>query len=227
MPSWCSSWASSRCSRTSSTRSRWRLAAGMLLACWGCSPRWSTRTCRSASRRCWQAARIAGWMTLLGAPIMAVLFVLFPRFAPLWGIPGDAMTGRSGLSARCGRQHRRAGAGRQHRDARALRRPDRRRRATLYFRGPVLSDFDGREWRRCAALASAAAAARRSCKCRRAGALRSHAGAEQPPAGCSTLDAAAQPPCAPGLRRRDDQRAAMDHSTPGHRPAALPGGAAT
>ena len=46
-----------------------------------------------------QAARTAGWMTLLGAPVMAVLFVLFPRFAPLWGIPADAMSGRSGLSA--------------------------------------------------------------------------------------------------------------------------------
>ena len=34
-----------------------------------------------------QAARTAGWMALLGAPIMAVLFVLFPRFAPLWGMP--------------------------------------------------------------------------------------------------------------------------------------------
>src|SRR6476620_7658339 len=46
-----------------------------------------------------QAARTAGWMALLGAPIMAVLFVLFPRFSPLWGMPGDAMSGRSGLSA--------------------------------------------------------------------------------------------------------------------------------
>ena len=27
-----------------------------------------------------------------------VLFVLFPRVAPLWGLPGDAMGGRSGLS---------------------------------------------------------------------------------------------------------------------------------
>ena len=46
-----------------------------------------------------QAAKTAGWMALLGAPIMIVLFLLFPRLAPLWGVPGDAMTGRSGLSA--------------------------------------------------------------------------------------------------------------------------------
>ena len=45
-----------------------------------------------------EAARTAGWMALLGAPIMAVLFVLFPRVAPLWGLPSDALVGRSGLS---------------------------------------------------------------------------------------------------------------------------------
>ena len=37
----------------------------------------------------WSAARLTAGMTLLGAPIMLVLFVLFPRFAPLWGIPSD------------------------------------------------------------------------------------------------------------------------------------------
>src|SRR6185369_1890576 len=46
-----------------------------------------------------EAAKIAGRMALLGAPIMATLFVLFPRLAPLWGIPNDALSGRSGLSA--------------------------------------------------------------------------------------------------------------------------------
>jgi len=45
-----------------------------------------------------QAARTAGWMALLGAPIMLVLFILFPRMAPLWGTPSDAMAGRTGLS---------------------------------------------------------------------------------------------------------------------------------
>jgi hypothetical protein len=45
-----------------------------------------------------EAARMAAVMALLGAPIMLVLFMLFPRLAPLWGIPSDAMAGRSGLS---------------------------------------------------------------------------------------------------------------------------------
>ena len=95
-----------------------------------------------------QAARTAGWMALLGAPIMAVLFVLFPRFAPLWGIPGDAMSGRSGLSASMQVGNiASAGAGRKHRHARASSRAPSPPQSDLYFRGPVLSTFDGREWR--------------------------------------------------------------------------------
>src|SRR4051812_26633421 len=94
-----------------------------------------------------EAARIAGWMALLGAPVMAVLFVLFPRFAPLWGIPGDAMSGRSGLSAQMEIGNI---ASLALDDSVAFRVkfegpvPAQR---DLYFRGPVLSDFDGREWR--------------------------------------------------------------------------------
>lgn len=94
-----------------------------------------------------QAARTAGWMALLGAPIMAVLFVLFPRMAPLWGLPGDGMSGRSGLSATM-----QVGniaklvlddsiAMRIRFDGTVPPQQD------LYFRGPVLSTYDGREWR--------------------------------------------------------------------------------
>lgn len=93
-----------------------------------------------------QAAKTAGGMALLGAPIMAVLFVLFPRMAPLWGMPGDAMSGRSGLSAtmQVGTIARLALD-----DGIAMRirfegAPPAQ--ADLYFRGPVLSTFDGRDW---------------------------------------------------------------------------------
>ena len=94
-----------------------------------------------------EAARTAGWMALLGAPLMAVLFVLFPRFGPLWGTPGDAMAGRSGLSStmQVGNMASLALdesiAFRVKFDGPAPPQPD------LYFRGPVLSRFDGREWR--------------------------------------------------------------------------------
>ncbi|MBC7547490.1 MAG: DUF3488 domain-containing transglutaminase family protein [Polaromonas sp.] len=93
------------------------------------------------------ALKTAGWMTLLGAPIMLVMFLLFPRMAPLWGLPSDAMTGRSGLSPnmRVGTMARLALD-----DGVAMRikfEGPTPPQAQLYFRGPVLSDFDGLEWR--------------------------------------------------------------------------------
>ena len=93
------------------------------------------------------ALKTAGWMALLGAPIMVVLFVLFPRMAPLWGIPSDAMTGRSGLSSnmQVGNIARlvldESIALRVKFDAAPPPQSE------LYFRGPVLAAFDGREWR--------------------------------------------------------------------------------
>ena len=45
-----------------------------------------------------QALFIALRMAALGAPIMLALFMLFPRFAPLWGLPGNEKA-KTGLSA--------------------------------------------------------------------------------------------------------------------------------
>ncbi len=94
----------------------------------------------------WLAAKTAGKMALLGAPIMLVLFLLFPRLGPLWGLPGDAMTGRSGLSS----QMQVGNIGQLALDGSVALRvrfegatPQQRE---LYFRGPVLSVFDGRTW---------------------------------------------------------------------------------
>ncbi len=94
-----------------------------------------------------QAAKTAAWMTLLGAPIMGFLFVLFPRIAPLWGVPSDAMSGRTGLSASM-----QVGAiARLALDDSIVMRIRFEGQTPsapgLYFRGPVLSTFDGREWR--------------------------------------------------------------------------------
>jgi protein-glutamine gamma-glutamyltransferase len=94
-----------------------------------------------------RASAIAARSALLGAPIMVVLFVLFPRFGPLWGMPQDA-AGRTGLSGSL----RLGGiAELANDDSVALRVrffdgvpvPQER-----YFRGPVLSAFNGREWSR-------------------------------------------------------------------------------
>jgi transglutaminase-like putative cysteine protease len=93
-----------------------------------------------------QAARMAGTMALLGMPVMLALFLLFPRMAPLWGTPSDAMLGRSGLSGTM-RVGSIAELALDDRIAARVRfegpRPPLNE---LYFRGPVLARFDGREW---------------------------------------------------------------------------------
>jgi transglutaminase-like putative cysteine protease len=92
------------------------------------------------------AARTAGWMALLGAPIMVVLFMLFPRMAPLWGVPSDAMNGRSGLSPnmQVGSIAKLALDGSVAMRVRFDGTPPPQH--SMYYRGPVLSSFDGRQW---------------------------------------------------------------------------------
>jgi transglutaminase-like putative cysteine protease len=92
--------------------------------------------------------RTAGVLLLHGAPAALVLFLLFPRVqGPLWGLPQDAHTGVSGLSSTMtpGDLSRLVLS-----DAIAFRaefegEPPPHRQ--LYWRGPVLWNFDGRAWR--------------------------------------------------------------------------------
>lgn len=41
----------------------------------------------------WQSARIALRLAAVGTPVMIALFLLFPRLAPLWGLPSDSQLG--------------------------------------------------------------------------------------------------------------------------------------
>ena len=96
-----------------------------------------------------QALRTAAKLALWGVPVMVALFLFFPRMAPLWGVPADDMAGRSGLS-----ENMRVGevASLAMDDSVALRirfdTPGGKEppASQLYFRGPVLSHFDGRNW---------------------------------------------------------------------------------
>ncbi|HEX5785389.1 MAG TPA: DUF3488 domain-containing protein, partial [Burkholderiaceae bacterium] len=121
-------------------------ALGVLLATWGLLTSVVLAHMPSGHPPLWNAARTAGRMAVLGAPIMAALFVLFPRLSPLWGVPGDGKTGRTGLSSSMQVGHM---ADLAQDTSVALR---VRFESTpppsylLYFRGPVLSHFDGREW---------------------------------------------------------------------------------
>jgi transglutaminase-like putative cysteine protease len=92
-----------------------------------------------------RAGRVAAQAALLGAPIMIVLFMLFPRIAPLWAVPQETLA-KSGLS---GSLRMGGVAELAVDDSIALRArfdgppPPA---DNLYWRGPVLSRFDGREW---------------------------------------------------------------------------------
>jgi hypothetical protein len=112
---------------------------------------------------------------------MLALFLLFPRFAPLWGTRATPWRAQRPVEHHARGHHRRAGAGRQHRRARQVRRQPPPPQSQLYFRGPVLAQFDGREWTALPRWARGAQWSAQPARERRAGALRGHAGAEQPP----------------------------------------------
>ncbi len=93
-----------------------------------------------------QAGFLAARTAALGAPIMVLMFVLFPRVGPLWGVPSDGAAG-TGLSNRM-----RMGSLAEIAldDSIALRiRFEGAAPApqAMYLRGPVLARFDGTEWR--------------------------------------------------------------------------------
>ncbi|OBS29766.1 hypothetical protein A9O67_10180 [Tepidimonas fonticaldi] len=122
-------------------------ALGIGLAVWGLLTALVLAHLPNGRPPLWQAARAAGGMALAGAPIMALLFALFPRLPPLWGIPTDSTIGRSGLSG----QMQVGDVAQLALDERVALRvafPDGAPpREALYFRGPVLRVFDGRRWR--------------------------------------------------------------------------------
>lgn len=92
------------------------------------------------------AAGLALRHAAIGTPLVVLLFLFFPRLPPLWGMPTDA-GGRTGLSddMTLGQVAELATD-----DAVAMRvrflgpMPPQQQ---LYFRGPVLRLYDGRQWR--------------------------------------------------------------------------------
>ncbi len=122
------------------------VAAAMLVAVWGLLTALVLAHMPVGQPSLRQAAALSARTALLGAPIMALLFVLFPRIAPLWGVPQDGLS-TTGLSnvMRLGSVAELA-----QDDSVALRlRFDGAAPppASLYLRGPVLARFDGSEWR--------------------------------------------------------------------------------
>lgn len=122
------------------------VAAAMLVSVWGLMTALVLAHMPVGQPSLRQAATLAGRTALLGAPVMVLLFVLFPRIGPLWGVPqdGQASTGLSNTM----RMGSVAEIAQDDRVAMRLKfdgpppAPE-----SLYFRGPVLSRFDGVEWR--------------------------------------------------------------------------------
>ncbi len=121
------------------------VAAAMLASVWGLLTALVLAHMPVGQPSLRQASSLALRTAVLGAPIMVLLFVLFPRVGPLWGVPQDGQ-GKTGLS-----NSMRMGTVAEIAldDSIAMRikfegspPPPQ----TLYFRGPVFTRFDGKTW---------------------------------------------------------------------------------
>ena len=94
-------------------------------------------------RRLWMGARIFG----LAAPLALLLFIGFPRIqGPLWGMPGDAHAGSTGMSNSMAPGTMSSLAQSDEAAFRVRFIDPAPPQSQLYWRGPVLGDFDGRTW---------------------------------------------------------------------------------
>ena len=122
------------------------VAAAMLVSVWGLLTAVVLAHMPVGQPSLRQASGLAARTALLGAPVMALLFVLFPRIGPLWGVPQDGIS-TTGLSntMKMGSMTELALdesiAMRLRFEGAPPAPPD------MYLRGPVLTRFDGVEWR--------------------------------------------------------------------------------
>jgi transglutaminase-like putative cysteine protease len=99
-------------------------------------------------RRLWLGARTM----LLAMPLAALLFLVFPRIqGPLWGMPDDATTGSTGLSNSMAPGNLAKLAQSDETAFRVRFIDPAPPQWDLYWRGVVLTDFDGRTWTQAAA----------------------------------------------------------------------------
>jgi transglutaminase-like putative cysteine protease len=94
-----------------------------------------------------QRLRLGALVLAMALPLTLILFLLFPRIqGPLWGLPGDAHGGRTGLSDSMapGNIAQLALSDEIAFRVKFIDAPPAP--AKLYWRGAVLNDFDGRTW---------------------------------------------------------------------------------
>jgi transglutaminase-like putative cysteine protease len=91
--------------------------------------------------------KLAGKFILHSLPLMVLMFVLFPRLpGPLWGLPNDAGSGKTGLSNSMspGDLSQLIGSDEIAFRVKFLSKPPANNQR--YWRGPVFWTFDGRRW---------------------------------------------------------------------------------
>jgi len=93
--------------------------------------------------------KLAGRVFLVAAPLGVLLFIGFPRIqGPLWGLPGDAASGSSGMSDTMSPGSMTSLALSEEVAFRVNFNGGAPLQQQLYWRGPVLSRYDGRTWSR-------------------------------------------------------------------------------
>lgn len=126
----------------------------MLLAVWGLLAALVNSHMPTGYPSLGKLLRTSGLLMLWGAPLMLVLFLTFPRLPPLWGLPTNPDKASTGLSnsmtvgqvaelAQDTSVALRVRFNLEAEDAESRTLPPQR---LMYFRGPVLSHFDGRQW---------------------------------------------------------------------------------
>ncbi|HJV70065.1 DUF3488 and transglutaminase-like domain-containing protein [Ideonella sp.] len=120
-------------------------AVAMGLSVWGWLTALTLAHMPAGRPRLAEAATLAGRAALIGTPVMMALFLVFPRIGPLWAMPGAGA--RTGLSDNL-QLGDVAQLANDDSIAFRLRFEGRAPPAdALYFRGPVLGNYDGQRWR--------------------------------------------------------------------------------
>ena len=92
--------------------------------------------------------RYAAVLSAQAIPFMLVLYVLFPRInGPLWGLPQDAHSGKTGLSETMSPGSISSLAQNGDIAFRVRFEGEIPAKGKLYWRGPVMENFDGTSWR--------------------------------------------------------------------------------
>ncbi len=91
--------------------------------------------------------RTGAILTAQALPLMLVLFVLFPRLPPLWSVPMPSQVARSGISDVVSPGDIASLANSSELAFKATFSGDPPPFSAMYWRGMVLTEFDGRAWR--------------------------------------------------------------------------------